>query len=338
MMAETRRRLTRDAASSDDEGWEDVNRQARMQSPSGSQYSVGALSPRKRRAPRLRPVGTPTQRKYKPRAPSPSFNNDSLVLSRSPRSPAGAPTPHSEPDPTRPPPARKPESRRISSDDVHAALSSGAVSASTYVIDVVGTAVRLLKRPISFFLFLYLLGLLLARASSTIRSTLSPLCFVPGLSRLCPAPLTHAQRGANKGHDAKPQWADYPGLVRVQGQTLGALLDEAGTGRGLALEIAHAQIATRDLAALVAVSDLTARDALAESLTGFVKAAQKAGRGLQRFSAKVSGAVDKYVLQIWVLSACCSSLPRVWLLAALWQSTITRCTRSRPPTSRLPRS
>lgn len=292
-MAETRRRLTRDAASSDDEGWEDVNRQARMQSPSGSQYSVGALSPRKRRAPRLRPVGTPTQRKYKPRAPSPSFNNDSLVLSRSPRSPAGAPTPpHSEPDPTRPPPARKPESRRISSDDVHAALSSGAVSASTYVIDVVGTAVRLLKRPISFFLFLYLLGLLLARASSTIRSTLSPLCFVPGLSRLCPAPLTHAQRGANKGHDAKPQWADYPGLVRVQGQTLGALLDEAGTGRGLALEIAHAQIATRDLAALVAVSDLTARDALAESLTGFVKAAQKAGRGLQRFSAKVSGAVD----------------------------------------------
>jgi hypothetical protein len=47
-----------------------------------------------------------------------------------------------------------------------------------------------------------------------------------------------------------------------------------------------------DLRILVRVSNLKSRDLIAESLTEFVEDAKKTGRGLQKLSSKVGGAVD----------------------------------------------
>lgn len=73
-------------------------------------------------------------------------------------------------------------------------------------------------------------------------------------------------------------------------------------GSGLSLEIKKAEMATIDLGTLVRVSDLKSRDLIAESLGEFVEDAKNTGRGLQKLSSKVGGAVDRYV---------CSSLPHL---------------------------
>jgi hypothetical protein len=58
------------------------------------------------------------------------------------------------------------------------------------------------------------------------------------------------------------------------------------------LEIKKAEMATTDLVTLVRVSDLKSRDMLADLLARFVDDAKKTGRGLQKLSSKVGGAVD----------------------------------------------
>ncbi|THH15568.1 hypothetical protein EW146_g4925 [Bondarzewia mesenterica] len=258
----------------DDDAWEDISD---SRSPNASQQSSGTVTPRKRRP------GVPKQRII------------AINAAASPRKHAKTPTVGlvSTPSPFAPPQPPPPYARNIkarestlSKEELQDALSSGAFNISAYIIDVISSAVRLLKKPFSFLLFLYILALILARISTTLRATLSPLCFVPGLSWLCPAPI------ARTDPNAPPRWADYPQLVKMQSETLETLLDEAVDGPGLALEIKKAEMATSDLASLVRVSDLTSRDRLAEVLAEFVLDARKAGRGLQRFNAKVDGAVD----------------------------------------------
>ncbi|KAA1477180.1 hypothetical protein DENSPDRAFT_828456 [Dentipellis sp. KUC8613] len=171
-----------------------------------------------------------------------------------------------------------------SNEEIQEALFNGVFHTTRYVLDVFRIAVRFLKMPIAMFLFFWLLALILSRMSAAIRNTLSPLCIVPGISRLCALPAAPVAEG--------PQWADYPQLMNVQSQTLETLLEEAVDGPGLALEIKQAEMATSDLATLVRVSELTSRDRLAEALTDFVSDSRKVGRGLHQFSSKVGGAVD----------------------------------------------
>ncbi|TFY78030.1 hypothetical protein EWM64_g5982 [Hericium alpestre] len=115
------------------------------------------------------------------------------------------------------PPPDKPQNG-IGKEDLQDALSSGVVHASLYTADVLGTVIRLMKRPLAIFLFFWLLAYMLGRMSSAIRTTLSPLCIIPGVSRICYAPPPDAAR--------TPQWADYPRLMEMQGQTLETLLEE----------------------------------------------------------------------------------------------------------------
>lgn len=155
-----------------------------------------------------------------------------------------------------------------------------------YALDVFKTSVWLLRKPLSFVLFLWLLAFIILRVSQTLRTAFAPLCIIPGISSsaMCRSSTRHDQR--------PPQWADYPKLVDVQSATFEQLLDESVGGSGLALEIKKAEMATVDLSTLVRVSNLKSRDLIAESLTDFVEDAKKTGRGLQKLSSKVGGAVD----------------------------------------------
>ncbi|KAI0254992.1 hypothetical protein BJV78DRAFT_1151829 [Lactifluus subvellereus] len=111
-------------------------------------------------------------------------------------------------------------------------------------------------------------------------------CSVPVVSLFCPASRPSAP---------PPQWADFPRLLNLESGTFEALLDETVKGPGLALELKKAGVATRDLATLVRISNLTSREVLADSLSEFVKDARKVGRGLIRLNSRVGGAVDTII-------------------------------------------
>ncbi|KAF8150695.1 hypothetical protein B0H34DRAFT_630720, partial [Crassisporium funariophilum] len=158
-----------------------------------------------------------------------------------------------------------------------------------YSMDVFSTAIHLLRRPLSLLVFLWLFAFIISRISHTLRGAFSPLCILPGISssRLCRSWDDLSSQGKQN-----PRWADYPKLVDVQSKSFGQLLDESVGGSGLSLEIKKAEMATTDLVTLVRVSDLKGRDTLATSLVEFVEDAKKTGRGLQRLSSKIGGAVD----------------------------------------------
>ncbi|KAI0040346.1 hypothetical protein FA95DRAFT_1502994 [Auriscalpium vulgare] len=149
----------------------------------------------------------------------------------------------------------------------------------------------MLKKPITALLFLWIFALVLTRVFGIIEDTLSPLCSFPGISQLCPQ---HAQVSPVPIRDEGNEllWADYPRLMAVERIAFESLLEETSDGPGLAIEIKKAEIATRDLATLVRVSDLTRRDLLADTLDEFTRDARKVGRGLQKFSSRVNGAID----------------------------------------------
>ena len=152
-----------------------------------------------------------------------------------------------------------------------------------YVSDVLGTV------PISLVL-LFACVYVISLASGAIRTALSPICSIPIISLVCP-PVHNVSPSSRV-----PRWADFPRLLEVESKTLESLLHNIVEGPGLALEIKKAELATSDLVTLVRVSKLNSRDALADSLGEFVKDARKVGRGLTRFSSRVGGAVDKYVI------------------------------------------
>jgi hypothetical protein len=175
----------------------------------------------------------------------------------------------------------------IDREQIRDAFSHGALYTLEYFFDVLKSSLYFLRKPLSVILSLYILAYLLTSVSSAFRSVVAPICWIPGLSRtpLCytPPPLPTV-----------PRWADYPKLAEMEGSTFEQLLDETVGGTGLSLEIKKAEMATTDLVALVKVSDFKSKDALAEQLETFVEVAKKTGRGLQRFSSRVSGAVDRY--------------------------------------------
>ncbi len=184
----------------------------------------------------------------------------------------------------------------IDREQLRDAFRSGGSYALEYAFDVVKTAIQFLRKPLSFFLFIWLLSLIFSQIHGFLRTIVSPVCWIPGVSRtpLCytPAPPPRV-----------PKWADYPKLVEMEGSTFEQLLDESVGGSGLSLEIKRAEMATSDLVTLVKVSSLRSKDRMAQYLEEFVADAKTTGRGLQKLSSRIGGAVDRYVLGIQTLDA-----------------------------------
>jgi len=184
----------------------------------------------------------------------------------------------------------------VAREDLVDGALHGALFTIKYSLDVLGRALHFLRYPLSFFIFLWFLGVLTTRMH-TLQSAYAPLCIIPGISSsfICrPEPLKASTK-------RRSQWADYPRLVEAESKSLDSLLTGFVGGSALSLEIKQAEMATVDLVALVRISDLKAKDTLATSLGYFIDDAKRAGRGLQRLSSKVGGAVDKYVFNISLL-------------------------------------
>ena len=178
----------------------------------------------------------------------------------------------------------------IAREDVVHGLVHGSLFTGKYALDIFKRALHLLRYPLSFLFCLYILAFIMNKMEHTFKSLFSPICIVPGLgkTRFC-----HTPPPSPPGQHRPARWADYPHLVDVESKTFEQLMDGVVGGSALSLEVKQAEMATADLAALVRISDLKAKDTLASSLLDFIDSAKKTGRGLQRLSSKVGGAVDR---------------------------------------------
>ncbi|KAH7927943.1 hypothetical protein BV22DRAFT_1031279 [Leucogyrophana mollusca] len=175
----------------------------------------------------------------------------------------------------------------IDRERVSDALSAGAQHSLNYTVDVVGRAIRYLRKPLSFLLFLWMFGFLLSHISRSLRAAFSPLCILPVISR------TALCTPVNTATPPPLKWADFPELMKVQSSTFERLLDESTSGSGLSLEVRKAGIVTTDLTVLVRGSRLKSNDILGDLLAKFSKDAKRVARGLTKLHSKVGGAVDE---------------------------------------------
>ncbi|KAJ6623975.1 hypothetical protein B0H10DRAFT_2008034 [Mycena sp. CBHHK59/15] len=228
-----------------------------------------------------------------------------------------APSPRRIPQP--PAAVAKPPNARVAIPTDQ--MVNGGVFIVSYALDVLKTAIQLLRKPLSFLVFLWLFAFILSRISHTIRAAFRPLCYIPGISS---SAMCLPDGYATAGNHQSPRWADYPKLVDVQSATFEQLLDESTSGAGLALQIKKAEMATVDLVTLVRVSELRSRDMLADHLRQFVDDARTAGRALQKLNSKVSGAVDGIMAvndyALHTIEAAHSNAPSVFQSLIPWSS------------------
>jgi len=161
-----------------------------------------------------------------------------------------------------------------------------------YAWDVSSRAFLYSRYILGFLLSLWIVALITLRISSTLWGAVAPICYLPIISnsRIC-----EAWRNPEPSMPVKqtPRWADYPKMVDLQSKTFEQLIDDSVGGSALSLEVKKAEMAMTDLVTFVRLSKLKAKDTLASSLIEFVQDARKAGRGLQKMSSKIGGAVDK---------------------------------------------
>ncbi|OCB90077.1 hypothetical protein A7U60_g2741 [Sanghuangporus baumii] len=184
-------------------------------------------------------------------------------------------------------PSRDPP-QLVTKDEIHSALTRGTRSSASYIFDVTASFFYLIKRFLAFFLFIWVVALITNALSASIRSVLSPVCYIPVISS---SPLCKWQSYGMES-SKEPQHAEYPQLVEIQSKTFEQLLDETVGSTSLALDIKKAELATHDLVTVVRMSNLRSRDYLAEALVSFSDDARETARGLQKLNAKISGSVD----------------------------------------------
>jgi len=125
----------------------------------------------------------------------------------------------------------------------------------SWAFDVLGGAFRVLKKPISYILAVYVLFgfLVVARnfVTNSIYASLSPICRIPGVSLLelpfCPA--------WEKGEAKNGQSVEFDQLMKVQGQFEDIMEESAGRA-SLPLDMKRGEASIRDLRQLVRYSSL----------------------------------------------------------------------------------
>ncbi|KAF8628022.1 hypothetical protein AX15_004139 [Amanita polypyramis BW_CC] len=180
------------------------------------------------------------------------------------------------------PKRRPPPRRQIPTEDIMDNAVQGALFTGRYLLDVLKTAINLMRKPLGIMTFVLLLSICMGYIAHYLQKALTPFCFLPFVNRSAMCAVLVPQTKIDP-------WEQ---LIQVQTKTFDQLLDESAGGSSLSLEVKKAEMATADLVTLVRHSDLRTRDILASSLKEFVEDARKTGRGLQKMSAKVAGAVD----------------------------------------------
>jgi hypothetical protein len=149
--------------------------------------------------------------------------------------------------------------RKRSSDSVQDMLDvflEHAGIMASWIRDVVGGALRVLKTPISYLLAIWLLfglGVILRTlVTNTVYASLSPVCRIPGASLLnlpfCPVHRADMSNGS-------PPPVEFDQLMTVQAQ-FEEVLEESAGGVSLPMDMKRGEASIRDLRQLVRYSQL----------------------------------------------------------------------------------
>ncbi|KIY52260.1 hypothetical protein FISHEDRAFT_56016 [Fistulina hepatica ATCC 64428] len=179
---------------------------------------------------------------------------------------------------------RRARSPVITREEAIIGMVKGARFTARYILQVVGQAIGMLRRPLAFLLFLWIFAFIAFRVSLIIRATLRPLCYFPGISgtSFCAPQMTM-------------EHADFPSMIDKQTTTFESLLDTMAGGPAPALDMIKAQVATQDLVTAVRESSLFNSDDLADRLVRFAYDARSVGARLSLFGSRIGGAVDQLI-------------------------------------------
>lgn len=161
----------------------------------------------------------------------------------------------------------------------------------SHVLDILATAIRILKTPLSFLLaiwFLFGIGIFLRNLiTSSIYTSLSPICRIPGAGLLN---LPFCPDGAKWGA-ADDANVEFDSLMNLQGK-FEDVLDETSNSIGLPMEMKRGEASIRDLRQLVRYSNLHSKNELVLEFDTFIETARMASYDLQKFNSHIGRAVD----------------------------------------------
>ncbi|KFY22136.1 hypothetical protein V493_06823 [Pseudogymnoascus sp. VKM F-4281 (FW-2241)] len=172
-------------------------------------------------------------------------------------------------------------------------MAGHATAMVSFVLDVLGKSLRILKTPLSYAVAVWLLlGLSIIMRNfltNSIYSSLSPLCRLPGSSLLnlpfCPTGGYDASSG-----QTSPS-VEFDQLISVQGK-FEEVLDESAAGVSLPMDMKRGEASIRDLRQLVRYSQLHSKNELVLEFDGFIETARMASYDLQKFNSHIGRAVD----------------------------------------------
>ncbi|PBP19339.1 hypothetical protein BUE80_DR009948 [Diplocarpon rosae] len=165
-----------------------------------------------------------------------------------------------------------------------------------WLLDVFAGALKVLKKPLSYFLAVWLLfGILVIvrnLVTTSIYASMSPICRLPG-SSLLNLPFCTAHH-ADTGRYAPPPPVEFSEVMAVQAKFEEVLQESAG-GVSLPLDMKRGEASIRDLRQLVRYSQLQSKNELVLEFDGFIETARIASYDLQKFNSHVGRAVDSVI-------------------------------------------
>ncbi|KFZ17674.1 hypothetical protein V502_04487 [Pseudogymnoascus sp. VKM F-4520 (FW-2644)] len=171
-------------------------------------------------------------------------------------------------------------------------MAGHATAMVSFILDVLGKSLRILKTPISYALAVWLLlGLTIMMRNfltNSIYSSLSPLCRIPGSSLLN---LPFCPSGGYDSTSGPSPAAEFDQLISVQGK-FEEVLDESAAGVSLPMDMKRGEASIRDLRQLVRYSQLHSKNELVLEFDGFIETARIASYDLQKFNSHIGRAVD----------------------------------------------
>ena len=178
-------------------------------------------------------------------------------------------------------------------DKVSGAITLYVLPIVSWLYDVLGRALHMLKTPISYLLVIwFIIGMSVFLRNllfSSIYSALSPICRIPGSSFLnlpmCQSPLSVAYSGEDRPA------VQFDELVAVQNK-FEDILQEAAGGVSLPLDMKRGETSIRDLRQVVRFSQLHSKNELVLEFDGFIETARIASYDLQKFNSHVGRGVD----------------------------------------------
>ncbi|KAG8820989.1 hypothetical protein FRC19_008319 [Serendipita sp. 401] len=182
------------------------------------------------------------------------------------------------------------EALKASIEDIGAFLSVWVLDVTKTTLQWMKTVLQWMKHPIAFGIVLCITFFALSYTASYITSliaqSLAPLCSLPLITAMFPT--CSAISPLSKHHVQVPRFAEFVDLQTK----LEPVIQDAGVGRRLALDIRNSQRAVRDLRVSVKLSDLELKDSLVAYMDEFASGAGEASMHLTKLDGKVAATMD----------------------------------------------